>query len=142
MNASKYFVDSNVWLYRLMGELNDSEQEDRKRLIAIALTNTENLRISTQVINEVCSVLRRKASFNENQIQQVIQEFYDGCIVLELDFDTLILASNLRTQYGFSFWDGLIVASALSANAEILYSEDMQDELVVSQQLKIVNPFK
>jgi predicted nucleic acid-binding protein len=142
MSPPKCFVDSNVWLYRLMGELDRSEQEDRKRLIAIDLTNTENLRISTQVINEVCSVLRRKASFDESQIQQVIREFYDGCIVVELSFDTLTLASNLRIQYGFSFWDGLIVASALSVSADILYSEDMQDELVVAERLKIVNPFK
>jgi len=40
-----------------------------------------------------------------------------------------------------SVWDGLIVASALSANTEILYSEDMQNDLQVENKLKIVNPF-
>jgi predicted nucleic acid-binding protein len=38
--------------------------------------------------------------------------------------------------------DGLIVACALSAKATILYSEDMQDGLVLPGQLEIVNPFK
>jgi predicted nucleic acid-binding protein len=36
----------------------------------------------------------------------------------------------------------LIVASAFSAGAGMLYSEDMQDGLVVEQRLMIVNPFK
>jgi len=43
-------------------------------------------------------------------------------------------------RYGFSFWDGLIVASAIGANATLLYSEDMQDGLLVEQQLRIINP--
>jgi predicted nucleic acid-binding protein len=33
------------------------------------------------------------------------------------------------------------VASALSADAEILYSEDMQNDFMVEDKLKIVNPF-
>jgi len=50
-------------------------------------------------------------------------------------------ASDLRSRYSFSFWDGLILASALFADAEILYSEDMQNGLTVENKLKIVNPF-
>jgi predicted nucleic acid-binding protein len=142
MPNQSLFVDSNVWLYRLIVEPHPDKEESRKHLIANELTNSENLIISTQVINEVCYVLSRKASFNENQIEQVIREFYDGCIVVELNFDILTSASNLRRQHHFSFWDGLIVASALFINAEILYSEDMHDGLIVSNQLQIVNPFK
>jgi predicted nucleic acid-binding protein len=95
-----------------------------------------------RVINEVCSVLHRKAAFTEKQIGQVIQSFYNRVTVVELNRDILMSASSLRTRYGFSFWDGLIVASALSVNANILYSEDMQDNLVIEQRLTIVNPLK
>lgn len=135
------FIDSNIWLYRLMVELNPDEDEIRKHNLAVNLTNAENLIISTQVVNEVCSVLSRKAAFNESQIQQIIQEFYDSCVVVELSFDILMSASALRLQYSFSFWDGFIIASALAANADILYSEDMHDGLVVANRLEIVNPF-
>ena len=76
------------------------------------------------------------------QIKRVIQSFYNRVSVIELDYDILMNASDLRTRYGFSFWDGLIVKSALSANTDILYSEDMQDNLVIDQRLTIVNPFK
>ena len=61
----------------------------------------------------------------EAQITQVIQEFYSSCAVVELNTDILLSASALRSRHHFSFWDGLIVASALSANTEVLYSEDM-----------------
>jgi predicted nucleic acid-binding protein len=143
MSNQLCFIDSNIWLYLLMVDPNSVEiQELRKRSLAIDLINNVNGIVSTQVINEVGSVLSRKASFTENQIQQVIQSFYNRVAVIELDYDILMNASHLRTQYGFSFWDGLIVASALSANADILYSEDMQDNLVIDQQLTIINPLK
>jgi len=143
MSSPRCFVDSNVWLYRLLAELTPQNKADaRKRSLATDLTNAEDLIISTQVVNEVCSVLSRKASLSESQIKQIIQEFYEGGVVTELSVDNLLSAADLRLRYGFSFWDGLIVASALSANAEILYSEDMQSGLIVSDRLEIVNPFK
>lgn len=139
----KCFIDSNIWLYHFMVDPNSNEAEEmKKRYAAINLINNVYGVVSTQVINEVCSVLHRKAAFSEKQIEQVIQSFYNRVAVVELDRDILINGSNLRIRYGFSFWDGLIVASALSANADILYSEDMQDNLVIEQRLKIINPLK
>ncbi len=119
-----------------------NEEETRKRSIAVTLINTQDIIISTQVINEVCSVLSRKAAFNEAQIKQIIQEFYSGCIIADFNLTILLNASDLRIRYGFSFWDGLIVASALFTDAANLYSEDMQDGLIVSNRLEIKNPFK
>lgn len=143
MTESPCFIDSNIWLYSLMTDPNSTDLEDvRKHSLATQLIYSVDLAVSTQVINEVCSVLVRKAAFTETQIQQVIQELYDSCAVVELNADILLNASNLRVQYGFSFWDGLIVASALFTNTQVLYSEDMQDGLMVDRQLTIFNPFK
>jgi predicted nucleic acid-binding protein len=47
----------------------------------------------------------------------------------------------LRGHYSLSFWDGLIVASAVLGEASILYSEDMQNGLIIENTLQIVNPF-
>jgi predicted nucleic acid-binding protein len=143
MSQTLCFYDSNIWLYRF---LTDPDCEDigeiRKHAIATRLTNTKNLLISTQIINEVCVVLLRKAKISEAQIRQIIQEFYDGCIVIKIDYNIIFKASQLRTAYCFSFWDSLMVSSALSANASFLYSEDLQDGLRVDNQLTIINPFK
>ena len=143
MTNSLYFCDSNIWLYRFLidPECNDAE-EMRKRNLANALTSRENILISTQIINEVCAVLSKKAKISEIQIRQIIQEFYDGCVVIQLDRNIILRASELRTQYSFSFWDSLIVASALASDASLLYSEDMQDGLIISNQLTLINPFR
>ncbi len=118
------------------------EERLRKRQLAANVLQQPNLVVSTQVVNEVCTNLIKKAGFNEEQIREVIQGFEQGCDVAVLTSDTLIQASELRSQYRFSFWDGLIVASALISGASVLYSEDMHNGLVVSKQLKIVNPFQ
>jgi len=51
-------------------------------------------------------------------------------------------SSQLRDKYSFSFWDSSIVASALHADARLLFSEDMQAGLIVEGKLEIVNPFR
>jgi predicted nucleic acid-binding protein len=53
----------------------------------------------------------------------------------------MLSASELRETWQFSFWDSLIVSSALAGGAEILYSEDMSDGLSVENRLRISNPF-
>ncbi len=75
-------------------------------------------------------------------MQQLIESFYAKYLVMELSKPLLLKASALREQYAFSFWDSLIVSSALSADASALYSEDMQDGLVIEDRLRIINPFK
>jgi predicted nucleic acid-binding protein len=142
MNQPISFTDSNIWLYSLMIDPSSGDPDDiRKQNIASKLIRQIQPTISTQVINETCSILMRKAKFEEVQIREVVEAFTSICAIVELTTDTLLQASKLRSRYGFSFWDGLIVASALEANASILYSEDMQAGLLVEGKLTIVNPF-
>jgi predicted nucleic acid-binding protein len=58
-------------------------------------------------------------------------------LVIQLDRNIILRASELRNHYSFSFWDSLIVASALATDANILDSEDMQDRLIISNQLTL-----
>lgn len=97
--------------------------------------------VSTQVINEVCTNMIRKHQSSEQEIRDFIGDFYTLYQVIELNQAQLLHASKLREQYSLSFWDGLIIASALQSTVPILYSEDMQDGLVIEQRLQIVNPF-
>jgi predicted nucleic acid-binding protein len=143
MRDGAFFIDTNVWFYRLFDDQRmELAERARKREIAIAITSNQGIIISTQVVNEVSANLLKKAAFNEEQIKAVIQSLYHRCTVVEFKLNIFESASDIRRRYNFSFWDGLIVACALSADARILYSEDMQDGLVVGGQLKIVNPFK
>jgi predicted nucleic acid-binding protein len=47
----------------------------------------------------------------------------------------------LVKKYDFQIFDGIIVASALEAGCDNLYSADMQHGLVVDGALRIVNPY-
>jgi predicted nucleic acid-binding protein len=51
-------------------------------------------------------------------------------------------AIDIKSKYKFSFWDSLIVASALENKCGILYTEDLQHGQVIETNLKVVNPFK
>ena len=131
------FVDTNIWLYAFI------EGEDRQKTTRAKelLEASHTIIVSTQVINEVCVNLLKKAQFAEQQVQQLIESFYAKYMVIELSKTLLLKASALRAQYTFSFWDSTIVSSALQADASVLYSEDMQDGLVVENRMRIINPF-
>jgi predicted nucleic acid-binding protein len=62
--------------------------------------------------------------------------------MIDFTIEILTKASYLRGRYNFSFWDSLIVGSAIKSGCKRLYSEDMQDGLIVENELKIINPFK
>lgn len=144
MNAGEsqpFFIDSNIWLYRFIVNCSDPNAIPKQQ-IATNITNQENLMISTQVVNEVCSNLIRKAGFNNLQIQNLLEELTQGCEILPVSPETFEYAVKLRDRYLISFWDSLIVASAVLGDATILYSEDMQDGLIINNSLQVINPFK
>src|SRR5262245_59415076 len=103
------FVDTNIWLYAFIAG-DDSQKTARAKVL---LEANHAIIISTQVINEVCINLLKKAQFSEQQVQQLIESFYTKYRVVELRTALLLKASALREQYAFSFWDSLIVSSAL-----------------------------
>ena len=139
-NMTTYFIDSNIWLYRFILNSSDSNAINKQQ-IATTITSQENLLISTQVINEVCANLIHKAGFDNSQIKTLTEEFAQGCEILPVSLETIQYAAKLRDNYSLSFWDSLIVASAILGKANILYSEDMQHSLMINNTLQIVNPF-
>lgn len=140
----KQFIDSNIWLYRLLIDPTmEQEESEAKRQIAITLTQgtNKNLIVSTQVITETCAVLKRKTKISDDNLLELIQEFEEQCEVIPLTTAHIKHACQLRINYHFSYWDSLLMATALSGNASIFYSEDMQHNLLVDNQLRIINPF-
>ena len=130
------FIDSNVWLYAFI----ESQDEDKSR-IANELIENNQPALSVQVINEVCVNLIRQTEVSEDEIRALIASFYQRYTIIELSREVLVQASRLRGPYAFSFWDSLIVSCALQSGASVLYSEDMQDGLIVEDSLEIRNPF-
>ncbi len=135
--VNRCFVDTNIWLYLFI-----ASQSQAKSAAARAVLQTGEIVVSTQIINEVCVNLIKKAGFTEPDIQNLIESFYSRYRVIEISGEMLLKASQLRARHRFSFWDSLVVACALAAGATTLYSEDMDTSLVVEQRLGIINPLK
>ena len=62
--SGKYFIDTNIWLYAFF----QTESGTNKQKIARSLVDRENVVVSTQVINEVCVNLIKKALMSETEI--------------------------------------------------------------------------
>ncbi len=133
---SIYFVDTNIWLYSFI-----ESQSKEKTQIAKNIIKQCEIVISTQVINETCVNLIKKAEFSEDKIQDLIDSLYKKYTVLELSKDIFIKASRIRADHNFSFWDSIITACALDCDAAYLVSEDMQDGFKLENKLTIINPF-
>lgn len=137
----KVFIDSNIWLYALIET--QQEKDLFKHEIAKKLIHQlTNIHVSTQVVNEVCINLMRKADKDNDFIYAFLRDFLSAYPVHDQSTDDLLTAATLRSDYSFSYWDSLIVASALHCKCSVLYSEDMQDGLFVYDDLQIINPFK
>lgn len=132
------FIDSNLWLYAMLPQDDPDKELHAKELIRV---HRAHIIISTQVINEITNNLLRKGNFTEQAVRMAIRSLYYDFQVTAMSQAIQERASELREIYSFSHYDGLIVAAALLSDAAILYSEDMQDGLVVEGQLTIVNPF-
>jgi predicted nucleic acid-binding protein len=135
-NSPLSFIDSNLWIYAFI-----KQQAVEKAVIARTLISQSKIVVSTQVINEVCFNLLRKTNVSESYLHSLILSFYKKYQVVTLDQGILLESSQLRGHYRLSFWDSIIVASALSVPVECLYSEDLQHGLRVNNQLSIINPF-
>jgi len=101
-----------------------------------------NAIISTQVLQEFysASTLKLKKPLNKLVAEEIVEELM-ALPVKQVD-TTIIRAAIKRNQTDqVSFWDALIIETALRAGARILWSEDMQHDREIDG-LKIQNPFK
>ena len=136
----RIFIDTNVLVYI---HLFDKESQDKRKALQNLLHRRidAELIINVQVINEFYNVLLRK-NIEDNVIQEKVHSQLEICSTSELSLKTVFSAWELREKYKYSYWDSLILASALENSCSIIYSEDMQHGQVIEDNLKIINPFK
>jgi predicted nucleic acid-binding protein len=131
--TAKSFADTNIVIY---AEGSDVDKAQRATAI-LALGPV----ISSQVITETIGTLSRKYGFTLTEAHEVALSLIDLCEVVPVGADTIREAVRLVARYHLSHWDSLIVAAALLAGCETLYSEDLQHNQLFDDRLRIVNPF-
>jgi predicted nucleic acid-binding protein len=127
------FFDSNIILYFALSSSTKSLRASH--LVA------QGGNINVQVLNECANVLRSKRARPWPEVQSFLSEL---CVRLDLHPITLDIhrdSLRLAERYNFAIYDSFIVAAALAADCDTLFSEDMQDGMVVDGRLRITNPF-
>jgi predicted nucleic acid-binding protein len=98
-------------------------------------------KLSVQVLNEFTAVSRRKQEKRWLEIGEAISDVLELVDPpLALTFEVHESARVLAETHQLSFYDALIVAAAIGAGCDILYSEDLQHRRSIGR-LAIVNPF-
>lgn len=128
------FHDSNVVLY--LGVRGTTKASRARALIE------SGGHISVQVLNECTNVLRLKRKLSWPETRIFLDEVQTLMTVWPLTFEIHQSGLRLAERYGFSIYDSFIVAAALAADCDTLWSEDMQDGMVVDARLRIANPFR
>ena len=132
----KAFFDTNVLIYLY------ADNEPNKQMISKEIVNkADDCITSTQILNEINNVMIKKWRMSSESVKTVQKDVRQISTVLYINEDTIDKAIDLNARYGFSYYDCLMVASALDGNCDILYSEDMSDGQVIENRLQIINPF-
>jgi len=136
MNDAKAFFDTNILIYMY----SDHETEKKQKALK-EFENSERF-VSTQVLTEFCNICLKKLHFPVSNIDNALSEIIDTCSMVVVDDTDLRHALSLQDKYKYSFYDSLVIESALEAGCNYLFSEDMQDGQIIEGFLEIRNIFK
>ena len=128
------FADTNVPLYAL-----DVDEVKRKKALALLRGNPV---ISVQVVNEFISVATSKRKLARPEANRLAGVMMKRCEVVAMDATMVGEAIALGERFQLSHWDSLIMAAALRANCDTLYTEDMQHGQFIDNRLTVINPFR
>lgn len=133
------FLDTNVLIYAYdasAGQKREIAKEAMGRLWESGLGV-----LSTQVLQEFYVNVTGKipTPLPKETARDIVRDLLSWEVVVN-DGAAVLNAVDLQLKHGYSFWDSMIIGSAISGGANILLSEDLSDGQTV-QGVKIVNPF-
>ena len=138
--SARFFIDTNIIVYSFDLSV-PNKQLIAQELIAMALTSSEGV-ISSQVFQEFVNfALKTKTNpMTLEQVQRYSNKVLRALCRVQSSFTLYQSAFSIKEKTKFSWYDSLIIAGALEAECEILYSEDLQHSQKI-QGMVIRNPF-
>jgi predicted nucleic acid-binding protein len=128
------FFDTNVLLYLASG---DTAKADRAEALVIG-----GGAISVQVLNEIANVARRKMRLSWPETRTFLTTVRALLTVHPVTVATHDTGLTLAERYALSVYDALIAAAALGADCDTLWSEDLQNGMLIAERLLVVDPFR
>jgi len=135
--AARSFLDTNILIYSV-DRADPAKQDTALELIARRAKDRTGV-ISTQVLQEFYSAATRKLGIEPLQARQHLRDFHVFDIV-QVTPAIIVEGIDCSILHQLSFWDGLILAAAVTANSTDLLSEDLSHEQKL-QGITIRNPF-
>jgi predicted nucleic acid-binding protein len=134
------FFDTDVLVY-----LFDASAPRRKALAQELMMQAvrEGLALlSTQVLQEFFVAVTRKLSapLAHEQAERAVRDLAKLPTV-KVDAEMILSAITTMRRWRLSFWDALIVQSALQGGATVVYTEELRHGQVI-ETLSVVNPFR
>ena len=128
------FFDTNVLVY--LASSDPAKADQAEAIVGLGGA------ISVQVLNELANVARRNMEMSWPDAQTFLSRLRDLLTVHPLTVETHETGLALAARYYLSVYDAMIAASALHADCDTLWSEDMQHGMTLDGRLRIVNPFR
>lgn len=131
----RVFVDTNILIYFISDDL-----KKKAKSREILFSEGEPI-LSSQVISEFINACLTKNLLKLDKVIPLSAKFMDALEFALIKETTIKKALQIQKAHNYSYWDCLIIASALENNCATLYTEDMQDGHIIENRLKIINPF-
>ena len=130
---NKIFLDTNIWIY--------AYSNDDRRDIAVDIIEKfyDNIIVSTQTINELYVVLTKKKIVSKIVARNIINDLMDNFSISLIKKETIQQSIEIQTRYKLQYFDSLLLSTALENNCKIFYSEDLQHNLIIEDNLKIIS---
>lgn len=139
MKDARMFVDTNILVYAY--DLSAGNKHDKAREIIKNLWSTGDGLISTQVAQEFFVTVTRKIAkpLGLRQAKEIVKDLLQWKTII-VDGSLIVDAITIQEKYRYSFWDSLIIASAIEGGAATIISEDLSDKQKIGN-VTISNPF-
>lgn len=138
--SDRFFLDTNIFVYSF--DKNAPKKADRAaKLIRRAIEVGQGI-VSYQVVQEFFNVaLRRFAEpMSGADAEQYLSTTFRPLLAVHSSHGLYSRALQLGREHSLSWYDSLIVASAIEGRCGVLYSEDLQHGQRFGG-LRIENPF-
>ncbi|MGR3318629.1 MAG: PIN domain-containing protein [Candidatus Anammoxibacter sp.] len=138
----KVFLDTNILIYAIDSSDNERAKRDAAKNLIKKIIEKENGAISIQVAQEFFQISTRKIK-TPISVDDAIEylKYISIMEVVSLGFEIVVMAARLQQKHHFSFWDAMIIQSALSIGCRKVFTEDLQDGFIIDG-LEIINPFE
>lgn len=136
--SDRFFVDTNILMYA--HDATAGVKHARARETVEELWRTRSGVVSTQVLQELCVNLRRKAGrpVDLKTTREIVTDYLAWDVHVNTG-ESILEALELEERYRISFWDALVVQAAEASGANVLYTEDLSDGQVYGP-VRVINP--